>query len=157
MITGPQGTPYENGCFIFDIYLPGDYNAIAPMVSLMTTNGGKYRYNPNLYADGVSQPAVDSLISTIHSLSYTPCTESQRSQSFAIYTLPPAVCSCNRCALQALPLSHIVPTLPRSTTPTIRPPSHNLPTIPPRDANSSNICARFYNLCPTPTAHFPNS
>lgn len=23
---------------------------------MMTTNGGKYRFNPNLYADGVSRP-----------------------------------------------------------------------------------------------------
>lgn len=93
MITGPQGTPYENGCFIFDIYLPGDYNAIAPMVSLMTTNGGKYRYNPNLYADGVSQPAVDGDISTVYPLPYTACTFPQRSQSSTIYILLHIVCS----------------------------------------------------------------
>ena len=54
MIIGPRGTPYENGCFIFDIYLPGQYNNVAPLVSSMTTNGGNYRYNPNLYAEGVS-------------------------------------------------------------------------------------------------------
>jgi ubiquitin-protein ligase len=41
MIIGPRGTPYENGCFIFDIYLPGEYNNVAPLVSSMTTNGGK--------------------------------------------------------------------------------------------------------------------
>jgi ubiquitin-protein ligase len=58
MIIGPRGTPYENGCFIFDIYLPGEYNNIAPLVCSMTTNGGKYRYNPNLYADGVSDFAI---------------------------------------------------------------------------------------------------
>ena len=58
MITGPRGTPYENGCFLFDIYLPMDYNNVAPMVSSMTTNGGKYRYNPNLYANGVSHPGI---------------------------------------------------------------------------------------------------
>jgi ubiquitin-protein ligase len=54
MIIGPEGTPYENGCFIFDIFLPLDYNQKSPEVKSMTTNGGKYRYNPNLYADGVS-------------------------------------------------------------------------------------------------------
>ena len=58
MIIGPRGTPYENGCFIFDIYLPGDYNNVAPLVSSMTTNGGKYRYNPNLYAEGVSHSVI---------------------------------------------------------------------------------------------------
>ncbi|KAK8849763.1 hypothetical protein IAR55_005099 [Kwoniella newhampshirensis] len=52
MIIGPEGTPYENGCFIFDIFLPADYNISCPQVKAMTTNGGQYRYNPNLYADG---------------------------------------------------------------------------------------------------------
>ncbi|WWC92891.1 uncharacterized protein L201_007853 [Kwoniella dendrophila CBS 6074] len=52
MIIGPEGTPYENGCFIFDIFLPLDYNQRCPNVKSMTTNGGKYRLNPNLYADG---------------------------------------------------------------------------------------------------------
>ncbi|WVF68400.1 hypothetical protein IAT40_003165 [Kwoniella sp. CBS 6097] len=52
MIIGPEGTPYENGCFIFDIFLPLDYSAHCPHVKSMTTNGGKFRYNPNLYADG---------------------------------------------------------------------------------------------------------
>lgn len=54
MITGPKDTPYENGCYLFDIFLPLDYNHRCPSVKFMTTNGGKYRYNPNLYADGVS-------------------------------------------------------------------------------------------------------
>ncbi|KAL1412563.1 hypothetical protein Q8F55_000310 [Vanrija albida] len=52
MIIGPEGTPYENGCFIFDIFLPLEYNIKCPAVKSMTTNGGKYRYNPNLYNDG---------------------------------------------------------------------------------------------------------
>nr|XP_018260191.1 uncharacterized protein I303_07108 [Kwoniella dejecticola CBS 10117]OBR82349.1 hypothetical protein I303_07108 [Kwoniella dejecticola CBS 10117] len=52
MIIGPEGTPYENGCFIFDIFLPLDYNQRCPNVKSMTTNGGTYRLNPNLYADG---------------------------------------------------------------------------------------------------------
>jgi ubiquitin-protein ligase len=62
MIIGPKDTPYENGCFIFDIYLPSDYNHVAPMVSSMTTNGGKYRYNPNLYAEGVSHMSVSHIV-----------------------------------------------------------------------------------------------
>ncbi|KAK4687368.1 hypothetical protein P7C73_g2746, partial [Tremellales sp. Uapishka_1] len=52
MIVGSEGTPYENGCFIFDIFLPMEYNHLCPLVKSMTTNGGTYRYNPNLYADG---------------------------------------------------------------------------------------------------------
>lgn len=53
MIIGPQGTPYANGCFLFDIFLPSSYNVTSPLVHYMTTNGGRYRFNPNLYADGV--------------------------------------------------------------------------------------------------------
>ncbi|KAK2466191.1 hypothetical protein APHAL10511_001833 [Amanita phalloides] len=52
LITGPQGTPYYNGCFLFDIFLGSSYNQSPPSVKYMTTNGGKYRFNPNLYADG---------------------------------------------------------------------------------------------------------
>ncbi|BEJ13516.1 hypothetical protein CspHIS471_0306900 [Cutaneotrichosporon sp. HIS471] len=52
LIVGPKDTPYENGCFVFDIFLPHSYNQTNPLVKSMTTNGGLYRYNPNLYADG---------------------------------------------------------------------------------------------------------
>lgn len=53
MIIGPEGTPYQNGCFIFDIFLPLEYNQKSPLVKSMTTYGGRFRYNPNLYAEGV--------------------------------------------------------------------------------------------------------
>ncbi|KAI5116954.1 hypothetical protein M0805_001927 [Coniferiporia weirii] len=52
LITGPEGTPYYNGCYVFDIFLGTNYNQAPPSVKYMTTNGGKYRFNPNLYADG---------------------------------------------------------------------------------------------------------
>ncbi|KAI0268350.1 hypothetical protein BC834DRAFT_869029 [Gloeopeniophorella convolvens] len=52
LIIGPEGTPYQNGCFLFDIFLGHNYNQSPPSVKYMTTNGGKYRFNPNLYADG---------------------------------------------------------------------------------------------------------
>ncbi|TFK28765.1 ubiquitin conjugating enzyme family protein [Coprinopsis marcescibilis] len=52
LIIGPEGTPYQNGCFLFDIFLGPSYNQSPPNVKYMTTNGGKYRFNPNLYADG---------------------------------------------------------------------------------------------------------
>ncbi|EKM59917.1 uncharacterized protein PHACADRAFT_250718 [Phanerochaete carnosa HHB-10118-sp] len=52
VITGPEGTPYYNGCYFFDIFLGPSYNQSPPSVKYMTTNGGKYRFNPNLYADG---------------------------------------------------------------------------------------------------------
>ncbi|KAF9451700.1 hypothetical protein P691DRAFT_327967 [Macrolepiota fuliginosa MF-IS2] len=52
LITGPEGTPYYNGCYLFDIFLGPSYNQLPPSVKYMTTNGGKFRFNPNLYADG---------------------------------------------------------------------------------------------------------
>ncbi|TFY83061.1 hypothetical protein EWM64_g951 [Hericium alpestre] len=52
LIIGPEDTPYQNGCFLFDIFLGHAYNQAPPSVKYMTTHGGKYRFNPNLYADG---------------------------------------------------------------------------------------------------------
>ncbi|KAH9939957.1 ubiquitin conjugating enzyme family protein [Amylocystis lapponica] len=52
LITGPEGTPYYNGCYLFDVFLGPSYNQTPPLVKYMTTHGGKYRFNPNLYADG---------------------------------------------------------------------------------------------------------
>ncbi|KAF5321022.1 hypothetical protein D9619_001097 [Psilocybe cf. subviscida] len=52
LITGPEDTPYHNGCYLFDIFLGPSYNQTPPSVKYMTTNGGKFRFNPNLYADG---------------------------------------------------------------------------------------------------------
>jgi ubiquitin-protein ligase len=50
LITGPAGTPYDSGCFIFDIYTSSNYPTSAPDVWFM--NHGGFRLNPNLYADG---------------------------------------------------------------------------------------------------------
>lgn len=52
MIIGPPDTPYANGCFIFDIFLPADYPVRPPKVNLITTGGGAVRFNPNLYRCG---------------------------------------------------------------------------------------------------------
>ena len=52
LIIGPPDTPYENGCFEFDIFLPNSYPEESPKVLLVTTGGGRVRFNPNLYADG---------------------------------------------------------------------------------------------------------
>ena len=51
LIIGPEGTPYENGCFFFDIYLD-NYPSKPPKVQFLTTGGGRYRFNPNLYNCG---------------------------------------------------------------------------------------------------------
>ncbi|GFR44877.1 hypothetical protein Agub_g6220, partial [Astrephomene gubernaculifera] len=52
VITGPQGTPYEGGLFVFDIFCPAGYPSDPPVMMVYNTGGGKARYNPNLYADG---------------------------------------------------------------------------------------------------------
>lgn len=52
LITGPVDTPYENGCFQFDIYCPAEYPKGPPVVNLETTGGGTVRFNPNLYNCG---------------------------------------------------------------------------------------------------------
>ena len=51
-ILGPEGTPYANGVYLFDIILPPDYPNTNPGVQFLTTGGGLARFNPNLYADG---------------------------------------------------------------------------------------------------------
>ena len=52
LITGPQDTPYESGCFEFDCLLPANYPRKPPKIQLCTTGGGKTRFNPNIYKDG---------------------------------------------------------------------------------------------------------
>lgn len=49
--TGPEGTPYSNGCFYFDLQLT-DYPEKAPVVKFLSTGQGKVRFNPNLYNCG---------------------------------------------------------------------------------------------------------
>lgn len=50
LITGPQDTPYDSGCFIFDIYLNKNYPEKPPLVNIV--NSGKIYFNPNLYPTG---------------------------------------------------------------------------------------------------------
>jgi ubiquitin-protein ligase len=45
-------TPYAYGCFEFDMYLPSDFPNSPPYVEIITTGGGKFRFNPNLYDNG---------------------------------------------------------------------------------------------------------
>uniref|UniRef100_A0A7S0EJ03 UBC core domain-containing protein n=1 Tax=Hanusia phi TaxID=3032 RepID=A0A7S0EJ03_9CRYP len=51
-ITGPSGTPYESGVFLFDLYFPPSYPLVPPKMLFLTTAHGTIRFNPNLYADG---------------------------------------------------------------------------------------------------------
>lgn len=52
MITGPKGTPYEHGCFIFDIYIPASFPSAPPQVLFLTGSKSGLRFNPNLYDSG---------------------------------------------------------------------------------------------------------
>jgi len=52
LITGPVDTPYENGCFCFDAFLPANYPQKSPLCLITTTGNGSARFNPNLYKNG---------------------------------------------------------------------------------------------------------
>ena len=67
MISGPSGTPYENGLFVFDILLPEEYPHVPPKVNLQTTGYGTVRFNPNLYNCGkVSVNALFVMLFYVH-------------------------------------------------------------------------------------------
>ncbi|KAJ3255129.1 Baculoviral IAP repeat-containing protein 6 [Boothiomyces macroporosus] len=51
-LVGPEGTPYANGVFIFDIVLPNTYPLAPPKFTFKTTGNGSWRANPNLYNNG---------------------------------------------------------------------------------------------------------
>ena len=50
LITGPYDTPYDSGCFIFDIFIPEEFPNVPPLVYMLNT--GNVRFNPNLYNCG---------------------------------------------------------------------------------------------------------
>lgn len=52
MIIGPPGTPYEFGFFEFDVKFGPEYPSKPPKVLARTTNAGRCRFNPNIYASG---------------------------------------------------------------------------------------------------------
>ncbi|KAG2388167.1 hypothetical protein C9374_001017 [Naegleria lovaniensis] len=49
MIIGASGTPYFDGVFVFDIYLPHSYPSAPPVVKFFSYNE---KLNPNLYENG---------------------------------------------------------------------------------------------------------
>lgn len=49
---GPQKTPYEYGFFEFDVKFDNNYPSTPPKVTARTTNNGRTRFNPNIYAGG---------------------------------------------------------------------------------------------------------
>ena len=52
IITGPADTPYDSGCFLFEMIINKDYPNLPPSVKLLTTGHGSVRFNPNLYNEG---------------------------------------------------------------------------------------------------------
>src|ERR1051326_8181095 len=52
MIIGPPETPYEFGFFEFQVKFSKEYPTKAPSVNAITTNGGRTRFNPNIYGNG---------------------------------------------------------------------------------------------------------
>jgi len=52
LIIGPPETPYAFGFFRFDMQFPPTYPNTPPKVLITTTNAGRTRFNPNLYAAG---------------------------------------------------------------------------------------------------------
>ncbi|CAF4789353.1 unnamed protein product, partial [Rotaria magnacalcarata] len=46
LMTGPDGTPYSNGCFVFDVYFPNEYPTTPPSINLETTGNHTVRFNP---------------------------------------------------------------------------------------------------------------
>ncbi|KAH8094716.1 hypothetical protein BXZ70DRAFT_896654 [Cristinia sonorae] len=52
MIAGPEGTPYSDGLFEFDCFIPLEYPHKPPLMNLRTTGRGQVRFNPNLYSNG---------------------------------------------------------------------------------------------------------
>jgi ubiquitin-protein ligase len=69
LIIGPEGTPYQDGCFVFDMLLPPSFPTEPPKAKFMTTGGGKVRFNPNLYQDG---KVCLSLLGTWHGPGWNP-------------------------------------------------------------------------------------
>jgi len=62
LITGPKNTPYDSGCFIFDIFMDENYPLHPPKITFLNT--GSKRFNPNLYESG---KVCLSILGTWHS------------------------------------------------------------------------------------------
>lgn len=54
LIAGPEGTPYENGLWEFDLFCPVEYPRVPPVMTCKTVPSACSRrgFNPNLYPDG---------------------------------------------------------------------------------------------------------
>ncbi len=52
VIFGPHDTPYDSGVYVFDFFAGASYPDKPPSCNIVNTGGGRFRFNPNLYANG---------------------------------------------------------------------------------------------------------
>ncbi|XP_075744041.1 ubiquitin-conjugating enzyme E2 Z-like [Rhipicephalus microplus] len=69
VIVGPDNTPCQRGLFHFVLMFPLDNPACPPQVRLMTTDGGRVRFNRKLYSSGLVSL---SILGTFHGPSWNP-------------------------------------------------------------------------------------
>ena len=68
-ITGPENTPYDGGFSYVTLYCPPNYPEAPPKALINTTDGGRVRFNPNLYRKcGNSAFSLHSILPSIQSL-----------------------------------------------------------------------------------------
>ena len=71
LIIGPSDTPYHNGYFFFDIFIPDTYPYAPPKFKYRTLDKEKnIRFNPNLYKNG---KVCLSIINTWDGPTWSPC------------------------------------------------------------------------------------
>jgi ubiquitin-conjugating enzyme E2 Z len=66
LIIGPPDTPYEFGFFEFALKFTKDYPGKAPQVTAITTNSGRTRFNPNIYAAGKVCLSILGCVMVLH-------------------------------------------------------------------------------------------
>ncbi|XP_050048807.2 ubiquitin-conjugating enzyme E2 Z-like [Dermacentor andersoni] len=69
LVVGPSGTPYEGGFFLFFMKFPPQYPMSPPRVRIVTTDAGRVRFNPTLYANG---KVCLSILGTWHGPPWSP-------------------------------------------------------------------------------------
>lgn len=74
LIVGPSDTPYEFGFFEFKAKFGDAYPVQPPSVRCLTTNGGRCRFNPNIYATG---KVCLSILGAYLYVAYFPCVTNQ--------------------------------------------------------------------------------
>jgi baculoviral IAP repeat-containing protein 6 len=58
LIAGPEGTPYENGLFEFDLWCTAEFPYKPPRMFFRGAQGAEVWFNPYLHMDGVGKPAA---------------------------------------------------------------------------------------------------